>query len=264
MTAASVRATNSGHQTVQLKSLEAEAVSRLRLAAALSVLAEIMLPAIEATLFSKPDWLAIETQAIWFGLMLGLWAATWHPRFGRVWKPAVLLLCAGLILSAGALSVKGASSALLLFLLVLLPAGGTILPWEPKWQAGMSSLCLLFGLLFSFELGWRNHLVIIWGLSAMVASIVGSHLVSVALTKQRNSIVNYLQALTRSEQKSRKIFETSGSLIAIHTIPDGCILDVNPAWEKTFGYTREEVLDRLRPIWHSRLTLAALFNGSAR
>ena len=245
MSAASVRATDSGHQTVQLKSIEAEAVSRLRLAAALSVLAEIMLPAIEATLFSKPDWLAIETQAIWFGLMLGLWAATWHPRFGRVWKPAVLLLCAGLILSAGALSVKGASSALLLFLLVLLPAGGTILPWEPKWQAGMSSLCLLFGLLFSFELGWRNHLVIIWGLSAMVASIVGSHLVSVALTKQRNSIVNYLQALTRSEQKFRKIFETSGSLIAIHTIPDGCILDVNPAWEKTFGYTREEVLDRL-------------------
>jgi PAS domain S-box-containing protein len=80
----------------------------------------------------------------------------------------------------------------------------------------------------------------------MVASILGSHLVSAALTKQRNSINNSLQALTRSEEKFRKIFETSGSLIAIHTIPDACIMDVNPAWERTFGYKRQEVLGTAR------------------
>jgi hypothetical protein len=136
---------------VPLTSVEAEAISRLRLAAAVSVLAEIILPAVEAAGFSRHDWLAIEIQTIWLGLTLALWAATWHLHFGRVWKPAVLLFAAGLILSAGTLSVKGASLAPFMFLLVLLPVGGTILPWEPKWQAGMSSLCLLFGLLFSSQ-----------------------------------------------------------------------------------------------------------------
>jgi len=53
-----------------------------------------------------------------------------------------------------------------------------------------------------------------------------------------------LQALSRSEEKFRKIFETSGSLIAIHAIPDGSVLDVNPAWERTFGYGRAEVVGK--------------------
>jgi PAS domain S-box-containing protein len=227
----------------QRESVETEAIRRLRLATAVSLLAEIILPVVEAVWFPRPDWLAIEIQAIWFGLTVALLAATWHSSFGLVWKPAVLLFATGLILSAGALSVQGASLAPFMFLLVLLPAGGTILPWEPKWQAGMSSLCLSFGLMFSSQFNWRDHLVIS-GLSAMVASILGSHLVSAALTRQRESINNSLEALTRSEEKFRKIFETSGSLIAIHTIPDGSIIDVNPAWERTFGYRRQEVLGR--------------------
>jgi PAS domain S-box-containing protein len=235
--------TDSKDQIVQLTSVQAEAISRLRMAAAVSVLAEIILPGVEATLFAHPDWLAIAIQTIWFVLTLALWLATWHPGFGRVWKPIVLLFSSGLILSAGILSIKGASLAPFMFLLVLLPVGGTILPWEPGWQAGMSSLCFLSGLLFSSQFDWRNHLVIS-GLSAMVASILGSHLVSVSLTKQRNRINDFVQALTRSEEKFRKIFETSGSLIAIHTIPDACIMDVNPAWERTFGYRRQEVIGR--------------------
>jgi PAS domain S-box-containing protein len=241
---AGIRLTDLPEQTAQLKSVDAEAISRLRWATAVSLLAEIILPAVEATLFANPDWLAIEIQGIWLALTLALWSATWHPRFAQLWKPAVLIFATGLILSAGILSVRGATLAPFMFLLVLLPAGGTILPWEPKWQAGMSSLCLVFGLLFSSQFDWRDHLVIS-GLSAMIASILGSHLVSIALTRQRNSINNYLQALIRSEEKFRKIFATSGSLIAIHAIPDGRIMDVNPAWEKTFGYKREDVLGRL-------------------
>src|SRR5262249_57311439 len=135
----------------------------------------------------QPDWLAIEIQGIWVGLTLTLWSATWHPRFAQVWKPTVLVFATGLILSAGTLSVKGASLAPFMFLLVLLPAGGTILPWEPKWQAGMRSFGVGSGLLFSSQPHWRNHIVI-FGLSAMAASIPRHHPVPTPPPKHRTTI----------------------------------------------------------------------------
>jgi PAS domain S-box-containing protein len=219
------------------------ALLRLRLAAGVSLIAELILPIFETVRMAQPDWLAIETQGIWFVLTIALLAGTWHPRFPRVWKPVLLLFSAALIISSGTLAIKGASIAPFLFLLVLLPVGGTTLPWETRWQAGMSAICVVLGLLFASQLGWQNGLLIS-GLSAMIASIFGSHLVNLALIRQRESIGNYLKALTRSEAKFRKIFETSVSLITIYTIPEGRIIDVNPAWEKTFGYTREEALGK--------------------
>ena len=72
----------------------------------------------------------------------------------------------------------------------------------------------------------------------MIASILGSYLVNGALSRQRVRINEYLKALTRSEEKFRKIFETSGSMITIYSMADGRILEVNPAWERTFGYAQ--------------------------
>jgi PAS domain S-box-containing protein len=239
MSAASSHAAVPEYGDAQLPSAEAEAIVRLRLGAGVGVLAEIILPAVEVLFFRRPDWLAIDIQSIWFLFTVVLLAATWHPWFGRIWKPSVLLYAAALIVSSGILSIKGATLAPFMFLLVLLPVGGTILPWEPSWQAGMSSICLAFGLLFSTQFDWQNHLVIS-GLSSMIAAILGSHLITLALTRQRISINMNLE-------KFRKIFEMSRSVIAIHSIPDGCLVDVNPAWERTFGYSRGEVLGKMRP-----------------
>jgi PAS domain S-box-containing protein len=225
------------------RSAENEAVTRLRWAAGVALLAETIPPTIEAAFFPHPDWLVIKLHPVWFGLTLVLLMATWHRRFGEIWKVAVLFFSAGLIVTGGIAAIKGASLAPFMFLLVLLPVAGTILPWEPSWHAGMSSLCLLLGVLFSTQFDWQNHLVFS-GLSATVASIVGSHLVSVALNQQRLRNSASLRALALSEEKFRKIFETSGSLVAIYSIPDGRILDVNPAWEKTLGYTRAEAVGR--------------------
>jgi PAS domain S-box-containing protein len=236
MAPASTYGKESEYAIAQPQPVELEAIARLRLVTEFSLLAEIIPPAVEAVFLPHPDWLVIELHPIWFILTLVLWAATWHPRFGRVWKPAVLLFAAGLILSAGILSIKGASLTPFMFLLVLLPVGGTILPWETPWHCGMCALCMLSGLAFSSQFNWQNHLVIS-GLSAMIASMLGCHSISLTLAEQR-------KALTRSEEKFRKIFEMSGSLIAIYSIPDSRIVDVNAAWEKTFGYNRKEVLGR--------------------
>jgi hypothetical protein len=47
---------------------------------------------------------------------IALLAGTFHPRFPRVWKLVLLLFSAALIISSGALAVKGASMAPFLFL----------------------------------------------------------------------------------------------------------------------------------------------------
>ena len=228
---------------VEPKSPDEEAVIRLRLATAVSLIAELILPIYETIFLTRPDWLAIEIQAIWFVLTLALLAGTWHPRFVRIWKPAVLLFSTALIFSSGILSIKGALPAPFLFLLVLLPVGGTCLPWETRWQAGMSAICVVFGSAFASQLEWHSGLVVS-GLSAMVASILGSHLVNEALTRQRGRIGSYLKALTRSEEKFRKIFETSVSALSIFAVPDSVTIDVNPAWEKTFGIGRAEAIGK--------------------
>ena len=246
MTPVSSCHTASDHPFPQPRSVDEEAISRLRMVVCVAVLAQIILPAVEVTCFVRPDWLAIKTQAIWLVFTLVFLVATHHPRFDRIWRPSVLLMAAAFIVSSGILSIKGATLAPFMFLLVLLPPAGLILPWEPSWQSGMSTICLVLGLLFSSQFDWQNHLVVS-GLSALITSILGSHLVSAALTNQRIKINNYLQDLARSEEKFRKIFEMTRSLIAIHSIPDGSLMDVNPAWERTFGYSRNEVLGKLRP-----------------
>src|SRR5215471_16412393 len=184
MTPASTYNKESGYAIAQPQSVEAEAIARLRVATAVALLAEIIPPTIEAVFLPHPDWLVIELHPIWFVLTLVLWAATWHPRFGRVWKPAALLFSAGLMLSAGILSIKAASLAPFLFLLFLFPVGATILPWETPWHCGVCALSLLSGLAFSSQFNWQNHLVIS-GVSAMIALMLGCHFISLELVKQR-------------------------------------------------------------------------------
>ncbi|HKD67021.1 MAG TPA: hypothetical protein VKB84_09290, partial [Candidatus Binataceae bacterium] len=201
------------------RSPDQDAVIRLRLAAAVALIAELVLPIYEAIFLTRPGLPTIELQAIGFALTLALLTATWHPRFVQFWKPAVLLFAAAMIISSGIWSIKGALPARFLFLLVLLPVGGTCLPWETRWQAGMSAICIIFGSAFVSQMEWRSGLVIS-ALSAMVASILGSHLVNEVLTRQRGRIGSYLKALTRSEEKFRKIFETSVSALSIFAVPD--------------------------------------------
>jgi signal transduction histidine kinase len=49
-------------------------------------------------------------------------------------------------------------------------------------------------------------------------------------------------ALSREQERFSKVFQSSPEPIAITRNSDGCILDVNEAWIRTFGWTREECL----------------------
>jgi PAS domain S-box-containing protein len=238
-----LRSSDGAPLPLEPKASDQEAVIRLRLAAVVGLIVELILPIYETVFLTRADWLAIQILAIWFALTLTLLAATLLSGFVRIWKPAILLFSTAMIFSSGIWSIKGASPARFFFLLVLLPVGGACLPWETQWQVGMSAICIIFGSVFASQLEWRSGLALS-GLSAMVASIIGSHLFNQALSRQRQRIGSYLKALTRSEEKFRKIFQTSASVLAIFTVPESVILDVNPAWEKTFGVSRVEAIGR--------------------
>lgn len=51
-------------------------------------------------------------------------------------------------------------------------------------------------------------------------------------------------ALRSSEERFRKIFDTSIDAINVHRIADGRYLEVNPGFSKIFGYERDEVIGR--------------------
>ena len=72
---------------IQPSLIETEAVTRLRWAAEVALLAEIIPPFIDATFLPRPDWLVIMLHPIWFAFTLVLLVATWHQRFGQIWKP---------------------------------------------------------------------------------------------------------------------------------------------------------------------------------
>jgi len=227
----------------ELDSVNREAIVRLRMAALVSLIAELILPFYEIAFSGHPDWMAILIQTIWFALTVALLASTWHPRFSALWKPIVLLFASALAISSGFLSMKGASLGPFLFLLVLLPVGGACLPWEAGWQVGMSAICVFFGFAFACVLGWHGGLVIS-GLSAMVASILGSLLINEALTRQRLRIDRSLRALSRSENIFRRIFEISPSILMIFSVPDGLMVDCNPSFEATFGLKRSQAVGK--------------------
>jgi len=52
------------------------------------------------------------------------------------------------------------------------------------------------------------------------------------------------QALRQSEDRLRKIFDASSMVISVSRLADGRYLDVNPAFLRTGGWTREEVIGR--------------------
>ncbi|MCP4021038.1 MAG: response regulator, partial [Desulfobacteraceae bacterium] len=83
----------------------------------------------------------------------------------------------------------------------------------------------------------NNHL----GMSRLQRKLAAQSKQLMAEIQERKQIEN---ALKKSEEKFIKLFRTNPVTITITRIKDGLYLDVNDAFTKTFGWTREEVIGR--------------------
>lgn len=66
------------------------------------------------------------------------------------------------------------------------------------------------------------------------------------------------KSLRESEEKFSKAFSASPAPMAIALMEDGCLVDVNPAFERTFGFTRQEL------VGHTTLSLGLWADAAER
>ncbi len=197
-----------------------------------------------ATLF---DLIAVGIAAIAIG-MSSLPAAVRH------WKAIAAAVCVTLIASTTATSVATSHSApLLLGALLLLAGTSGLVPWEMRWQGAVTLACLV-----AVAINWALvpaggsdescQLAIL--AMAVIASLTNLLWVrwrgalSVSQKRLRAELAERQHAegmLQQSEAKLRKIFDASPDVIAITSLVDGHLIEINGAIAAA-GFRREVAL----------------------
>ncbi|MES2687831.1 MAG: PAS domain S-box protein [Pseudomonadota bacterium] len=98
---------------------------------------------------------------------------------------------------------------------------------------------------------WLVHVMLLVGISACVYA--SRQVVLRALREQHAELKRREQAedqLRLSEDRFSRIFRSSPAAIVVQALEDMTVLDVNPAFERLYGYTREEVIGGTdEPLW---------------
>ena len=146
---------------------------------------------------------------------------------------------------------------------VIMLLGGWLLGMWHAYMIGVASsvAMLLFALAMTYgdwtpppqgpPIGYWLALVAVWGTGLlMLRWIVSAHWGQVGEIEKLNQRLSEIIAsaeqnnrdLRVSEQRFSTIVAASPVPIAISRIADGCYLDVNPAWQRQTGWTREEAV----------------------
>lgn len=168
--------------------------------------------------------------------------------------------------AAGILAYGSTRSALLLgFVGAVVAAGMTQGKKSLMLAVGGSSLALgllcwaeMSGLLATpdFKVNVRFWAVNVLLLSGIAVSVYTSRQVVLrALREQHAELRRREEAEDRlrlSEVRFSRIFRSSPAAIIVQSLEDMVVLDVNPAFERLYGYSREEILGGTdAPLWNS-------------
>ncbi len=80
------------------------------------------------------------------------------------------------------------------------------------------------------------------GITGVMTDITEKKLAENNINEINELLINRTIELKQSEEKWRDLFETSRDVVYISTV-DGGFLDINPAGEELFGYTRDELIE---------------------
>jgi two-component system sensor histidine kinase/response regulator len=207
-------------------------------------------------------WLLTGFHLFNFAAALSGLSISWTHRFREHWRSAAFSLCSMLIVSSTVMSVAagGRHEALFLSLLHIMLGSAMLVPWESRWQLGLGALsvsALLANTMLALQVD--PNLLYHW-LGVLTAACLSQCATSFGVryrerTQQYKALRERDLQLGESEEKFRRVFETSADAIVITHIVDGHIIDVNHEFADRTGYSREEAIGR-RPaeldLWDDR------------
>ena len=158
------------------------------------------------------------------------------------------------------ITAGGRHEALFLSLQQIVLGSAMLVPWESRWQLGFRTLSLT-ALLANTMLAHQvdPNLLFHW-LGVITAACLSQCATSFGVryrerTQQYKALRERDLQLGESEEKFRRVFETSADAIVITHSVDDHIIDVNREFADRTGYSREEVIGR-RPaeldLWDDR------------
>jgi two-component system sensor histidine kinase/response regulator len=207
-------------------------------------------------------WLLTGFHLFNFAAALSGFSISWTHSFREHWRSAAFSLCSMLIVSSTVMSVAagGRHEALFLSLLHIMLGSAMLVPWESRWQLGLGALsvsALLANTMLALQVD--PNLLYHW-LGVITAACLSQCATSFGVryrerTQQYKALRERDLQLGESEEKFRRVFETSADAIVITHIVDGHIIDVNHEFADRTGYSREEAIGR-RPaeldLWDDR------------
>jgi len=207
-------------------------------------------------------WLLTGFHLFNFAAALTGLGISWTRGFREYWRSAAFSLCSMLILSSTVMSIAagGRDEALFLSLLHIMLGSAMLVPWESRWQLGLGALsvtALLANTMLALQVD--PNLLYHW-LGVLTAACLSQCATSFGVryrerTQQYKALRERDLQLGESEEKFRRVFETSADAIVITHIVDGHIIDVNREFADRTGYSREEAIGR-RPseldLWDDR------------
>jgi PAS domain S-box-containing protein len=224
-----------------------------------------------------------------------------RPWFERHWQALLFGLCMSVLANTAIISLSVGTAEPPFNAVVLLTIGAAALaPWDKRRQfalilSGFAAMAFYDSMVSEAQTHAIHHWVAILAaasisyfvtilrqrhreeLAARMKALDQQHRESLAEITQRDirkltSSETWLRAeaaereatqrrLQESESTLRTIFESSPETIGLNRLADGAFIDVNPAFTRTFGYTREEVAGRSADsfqIWPDRSKLREL------
>ncbi|MGH7907676.1 MAG: PAS domain-containing protein, partial [Candidatus Binataceae bacterium] len=197
-------------------------------------------------------------------------ALTWTLWFRHHWRITAFLLCSILVVSGAWISlITGKSEPLLMMVILLLVGAGSLIPWDQRWQAALSLLCVIWlaiNALYSPAQGaaeFYRWLVLLAAaalaycctsltrryrhdLMAQLRALENSHerLRAEAQQRERGAAERASAELKLGEKEAtlRKTFEVSLDALSVNRLYAGTFVDFNEEFLRIVGYSREQVI----------------------
>jgi two-component system, sensor histidine kinase and response regulator len=195
-------------------------------------------------------WLLTGFHLFNFAAALTGLGISWTRGFREHWREAAFSLCSMLIVSSTVMSIAagGRHEALFLSLLHIMLGSAMLVPWESRWQLGLGTLSVT-ALLANTMLAQVDPNLLYHWLGVITAACLSQCATSFGVrfrerTQQYKALRERDLQLGESEEKFRRVFETSADAIVITRTVDDHIIDVNREFAERTGFSREEVIGR--------------------